>query len=186
VNVMIEKTHIQRVTLAVLAAMVVALALAACGGSGGGDAAGAGNDNVTGGGETEIVTAAFPGGHDTDEVSVTGAKPIKPCALVPKPKAEEILGANVKVSERPQGPTCVYSGSGREIDLVVEKVSLGSLKNGARSAEAVTINGRQGFCLKYQSTSVVIGVGSGRVLQVTGPCQAGVRFAAIALPNLKK
>lgn len=182
---MIEKTHIRPVTLAVLAAIVVALALAACG-SGGGDAASAGNDNVSGGGETEIVAAAFPAGHDTDEVSVTGAKPIKPCALVPKPKAEEILGANVKVSERPQGPTCVYSGSGREIDLVVEKVPLSSLKNGARSIEPVTINGRQGFCVKYQATSVVIGIGSGRVLQITGSCQAGVRFAAVALTNLKK
>lgn len=172
---------IRHITLLTLAAIVAALALAACGGGG----SASGNDAVSEtGSEAEVVEAAFPSGHDTDEVSVTGAKPVKPCALVPKKKAEGILGANVQVSERPQGPTCVYTGSGREIDLVVEKTSLGSLKKEAKKVEPVTINGRQGYCLTFQSTSVVVGVTGGRVLQVTGPCQAGVRFASIALKRL--
>jgi Protein of unknown function (DUF3558) len=175
---MIKLRHI---TLLALAAIVAALALSACGGGSASD----GNDAVSEtGSEAEVVEAAFPSGHDTDEVSVTGAKPVKPCALVPKKKAEGILGPNVKVSERPQGPTCVYMGSGREIDLVVEKTSLSTLKKEAKKVEPVTINGRQGYCLTYQSTSVVVGVSGGRVLQVTGPCQAGVRFASIALNRL--
>jgi hypothetical protein len=172
---------LRNISLLALAALVAALALAACGGS----SSSAGNDAVTeSGSEAEVVEAAFPSGHDTDEVSVTGAKPVKPCALVPKKKAEGILGPEVQVSERPQGPTCVYMGSGREIDLVVEKTSLSSLKNEAKKVEPVTINGRQGYCLTYQSTSVVVGIGGGRVLQVTGPCQAGIRFASIALKRL--
>jgi Protein of unknown function (DUF3558) len=172
---------IRKLPLLALAAIVAALALSACGGS----STNAGNDAVTeSGSEAEVVEASFPSGHDTDEVSVTGAKPVKPCALVPKKKAESILGPNVQVSERPQGPTCVYMGSGREIDLVVEKTSLSSLKNEAKKVEPVTIDGRQGYCLTYQSTSVVVGVSGGRVLQVTGPCQAGVRFASIALKRL--
>jgi Protein of unknown function (DUF3558) len=172
---------IRHITLLALAAIVAALALTACGGG----SSTSGNDAVSeSGSEAEVVEAAFPGGHDTDEVSVTGAKPVKPCALVPKKKAEGILGPNVKVSERPQGPTCVYIGSGREIDLVVEKTSLSTLKNEAKKVEPVTIDGRQGYCLTYQSTSVVVGISGGRVLQVTGPCQAGVRFAAIALNRL--
>ncbi|HXF29937.1 MAG TPA: DUF3558 family protein [Solirubrobacterales bacterium] len=173
---------IRHITLLALAAIVAALALAACGGGG---STTAGGDAVTeSGSEAEVVEAAFPSGHDTDEVSVTGAKPVKPCALVPKKKAEGILGANVKVSERPQGPTCVYMAAGREIDLVVEKTSLSSLKGEAKKVESVTIDGRQGYCLTFQSTSVVVGISGGRVLQVTGPCQAGVRFASIALKRL--
>jgi hypothetical protein len=172
---------VRHISLLALAAIVAALALTACGGG----SSSSSNDAVTeSGSEAEVVEAAFPSGHDTDEVSVTGAKPIKPCALVPKKKAEAILGANVKVSERPQGPTCVYLGSGREIDLVVEKVSLSALKNEAKKVEPVKINGHQAYCLTFQSTSVVAAVGGGRVLQVTGPCQAGVRFAAIALNRL--
>jgi hypothetical protein len=169
-----------------LAAIAVATVAIAKGGSGGSSsAAAAGPDNVTAnGGSIEIATAGFPGGHDTDEVSATGSKPIPPCSLVPKKKAEAILGAGVTVEERPQGPTCVYSGSGREVDLVIEKVPLKSLKNGASSARAVTILDRSGWCLRYQETSVVIGVGAGRILQVTGACQAGVRFAAGALPRI--
>jgi hypothetical protein len=173
-------TKIRHISILALAAIVAALALSACGGSSHGS-----TDAVSEtGSEAEVVEAAFPSGHDTDEVSVTGAKPVKPCALVPKKKAEGILGANVQVSERPQGPTCVYTGSGREIDLVVEKTSLGSLKKEAKKVEPVQINGKQAYCLTFESTSVVAAVGGGRVLQVTGPCQAGVRFAAIALNRI--
>lgn len=171
---------IRHISILALAAIVAALALSACGGS---SSSSNGAVSETGS-EAEVVEAAFPSGHDTDEVSVTGAKPVKPCALVPKKKAESILGSNVKVSERPQGPTCVYMGSGREIDLVVEKTSLSSLKSEAKKVEPVSINGRQGYCLTFQSTSVVVGLSGGRVLQVTGPCQAGVRFASIALNRL--
>ena len=176
---MIKFRHI---TLLALAAIVAALALSACGG--GGSSSSSPDAVSETGSEAEVVEAAFPAGHDTDEVSVTGAKPVKPCALVPKKKAEGILGSNVQVSTRPQGPTCVYTGSGREIDLVVEKTSLSALKQEAKKVEPVTIDGRQAYCLTFQSTSVVAGVSGGRVLQVTGPCQAGVRFAAIALKRL--
>jgi hypothetical protein len=175
-------TRIRNIAMAALAAIVAALAISACGG--GGSASDANGAVSESGSEAEVVEAAFPSGHDTDEVSVTGAKPVKPCALVPKKKAESILGSGVKVSERPQGPTCVYMGSGREIDLVVEKVSLSALKSEARKVEPVTINGRQGYCLTFQATTVVVGISRGRVLQVTGPCQAGVRFASIALKRL--
>ena len=180
-NKKMNKIKISRIALLALAAIVAALALSACGGGSSSSSTDAVSET---GSEAEVVEAAFPSGHDTDEVSVTGAKPVKPCALVPKKKAEGILGPNVQVSERPQGPTCVYMGSGREIDLVVEKGSLNALKSEAKKAEPMTINGRQAYCLTFQSTSVVAGVSGGRVLQVTGPCQAGVRFAAIALKRL--
>jgi hypothetical protein len=171
------------------AAMAAALAIAGCGGSsddGGSTAATVnGHDPVTkSNGSTEIVTAGYPSGRDTDEVSVTGAKPIKACWLVPKAQADAILGGGVKVTERPLGPTCVYVGSGREIDLTVEPGSVKELKKGAKHVETATVNDRAGYCLTYQSTSVVLDVGSGEVLRVTGPCQAGVRFAAVALPRV--
>lgn len=173
--------------LVLIAAAIFVVVLAAAGGSDSGattTASGHDGEVTDNGGSTEIVAASFPTGRDTDEVSASGSEPVAPCTLVPKKKAEAILGAGVKVSERPQGPTCVYTGSGREIDLVVEKTPLKQLKEGARSAEPVTIRGRRGWCLRYESTSVVIGVGSGRILQVSGPCQAGVRFASVALPRV--
>ena len=182
---------------AALAAASALVVLAGCGSSGGdATAQGAvsagsssyivkGDDEVTKGeGATEIAAAKYPNGHDTDEVSVTGRKPIKPCALVPKAQANRILGGSVKVAERPQGPTCVYSGSGRQVSLVVEEVALRPLVDGARTARHLTIKGHSAWCLRYETTSVVTAVGKGRVLQVTGPCQAGVRFAAVAIPRI--
>jgi hypothetical protein len=171
--------------VALLAAAIVVVVLAAAGGSDEGSSTAKAEGVVTDSGNTtEIVSATFPTGRDTDEVSVSGSEPIAPCTLVSKKPAAGILGKGVKKSERPLGPTCVFVGSGREIDLVVEKVSLKKVKDGARSATPVTINGRRGWCLSYEKTSVVIGVGQGRILQVTGPCQAGVRFAEIALPKI--
>ena len=82
--------------LAALALTALAVALGGCGG--GTDAAA---ETVT---QTEIVTATFPTGHDTDEVSASGAKQVPACELVTKHEAEAILGAGVAVSERPQGP----------------------------------------------------------------------------------
>lgn len=135
---------------------------------------------------TEIVTATFPTGRDTDEVSASGSKPIPACELVTKPEAEAILGAGVAVAEKPLGPTCLYSGSGRQVTLVVEKTPLQALRHGARSATKVTADGRQGYCLRYETTAVAFAVGEGRILHITGPCPAGVRFAAKALPRIPK
>jgi hypothetical protein len=132
-------------------------------------------------GVNAIEVAKFPNGKDNDEISPTGAKPVKPCNLVTKAQASGILGGKVAVSERPQGPTCVYTGSGREVTLVVMETSLRSLREGARHSTKVRIGSHTGYCLRYQATSVVVAVPKHRVLQVTGPCQAGVRFAAVAL-----
>jgi hypothetical protein len=179
---------------AVLAAVAaLAVLLGGCGGSPDATASAAGkseyvvkgDDAVTKDeGVTEISSAKFPNGHDTDEVSVTGRKPIKPCSLVTGKEANAILGGNVRKSEHLQGPTCVFSGSGRQISLVVEEVPLKPLVNGARKAQQLTVKGQKAWCLHYEMSSVVTSVGKGRVLQITGPCQAGVRFAAAAIPRI--
>lgn len=158
---------------------LVALVVMAVGS--GGDDTEATAETVT---HTEIVKATFPTGRDTDEVSASGSKPIPACELVTKREAEGILGSGVGVSEKPLGPTCVYAGSGRRVTLAVEKVPLKALRDGARSATEVTIAGRHGWCLRYETTAVVVAVGKERVLHVTGSCAAGVRFAAKALPRI--
>jgi hypothetical protein len=165
--------------LAALAALGIAALLVVLGDSGGGSDATA--ETI---GPTEIVAAAYPTGRDTDEISASGAKPVEPCRLVTKSEAEGILGAGVAVSERPQGPTCIYSGSGRRISQVVEKVPLRALRAGARSATPVTVAGRRGWCLRYETTAVAVAVGDERLLYVTGPCAAATRFATIALPRI--
>jgi hypothetical protein len=151
-------------------------------------AAAAGPDPVAeGNGEenaAEVATAVYPNGHDSDELSISGAHPVKPCLLVTRSQAREILGGKVKMAERLQGPTCVYSANGREVSMIVEDVSMKALVAGARKSQNVTAAGHHGYCLQYETSSVVFAVGGGRVLQVTGACQAGVRFATLAIPNV--
>jgi hypothetical protein len=150
----------------------------------GGSEGGSGSGETESTGVTTIDVAKFPNGKDNDEISPTGAKPVKPCRLVTKSEASGILGGKVRVSERPQGPTCVYTGSGREITLAVAETPLRALREGARHVSKLTIAGHTGYCLRYQATSIVVAVPSHRVLQINGPCAAGARFAAFALPRL--
>jgi hypothetical protein len=133
---------------------------------------------------TTIESAREPLTADNDEIQPTGAKVIKPCTLVTRPEAEVILGKHVTSAERPQGPTCVYSASGRTVTLAVEVNSVNQLRKAARRASKVNVNGRTGWCITYQATAVIIGVSGGRVLRADGPCQAGVRFVAKALPRV--
>lgn len=130
--------------------------------------------------------AQFPEGEDNDEVSPTGAGPVKPCSLVPRDEASAILGAPVQVTTGAQGPTCIYEtpGSKRVMTLVIERISLPSLRNQASAATRVAVAGRVGWCLRYQSTSLVVPLAEGNVLNVTGPCEAATRFAARAIPRI--
>ena len=121
---------------------------------------------------------------DNDEISPTGAKPIKPCKLVTRPEATAILGKGTTSAEHPQGPTCVYSNAGRTVTLTVEVNSVKTLKGSARKATKVELDGRTGWCIKYQTTAVIVGISGGRVLRADGPCQAGVRFVSKALHRI--
>jgi hypothetical protein len=182
-----------------VAAVLIIVALVATGGSdssaeGGTKANGHSVSNAPGpdpvaqgngeGSAAEVATAVYPNGHDTDELSVSGAHAVKPCLLVTRSQAREILGGKVKMAERLQGPTCVYSSGGREVSMIVENVPLKALVSGARKSQKVTAAGHSGYCLQYETSSVVFAVGGGRVLQVSGACQAGVRFATLAIPNV--
>ncbi len=131
--------------------------------------------------------AQFPEGEDNDEVSPTGAGPVRPCSFVPKDEASAILGAPVQVSVGKQGPTCIYEtpGSKRVMTLVVERISLPSLRGHASAATRVAVAGRTGWCLHYhQSTSLVVPVAAENVLNVSGPCDAASRLAARAVPRI--
>jgi Protein of unknown function (DUF3558) len=130
--------------------------------------------------------AQHPEGEENDEVSPTGAGPVKPCSLVPSGEASAILGAPVRVTTGEQGPTCIYEtpGSKRVMTLVVERISLPSLRDSASAATRVVVAGRAGWCLRYQSTSLVVPLAEGNVLDVTGPCKVATRFAARAIPRI--
>jgi hypothetical protein len=132
----------------------------------------------------EIAPRRTPIGKDNDEISPTGAKPVRPCQLVNRKEATAILGKGTKIAERPQGPTCVYSNAGRTVTLAVEVNSVKQLRREARKATKIDVDGRTGWCVKYQTTTAVIGISEGRVLRADGPCQAGVRFLSKALPRI--
>lgn len=184
-----RKNKLPAFLVALVVAALALSALAGCGGSGSDEATGKeassevivkSRDAVTKT-EGEVATGQYPNGHDTDEESLSGAKPIKPCSLVSEAQADHILGGGVATSEHLQGPTCVFKGSGREVTVVLMEAPLKPLVSGARTAQKLTLDGRSAWCLRYETTSVVADVGDGKILQVTGACPAAARFADAAL-----
>lgn len=174
---------------ALAVAAVLLFALAGCGGSGADEATGKevsadvivkSNDAITKT-EGEVATGRYPNGRDTDEESLSGAKPIKPCSLVSEAQADTILGGGVTISEHLQGPTCVFKGSGREVTVVLMDAPLKPLLANAARSQRLTLDGDEAWCVSYEVTSVVAPVGEGKVLQVTGSCPAAARFAEAAL-----
>lgn len=130
--------------------------------------------------------AEHPEGEEDDEVDPSGADPLKPCSFVTADEASAIIGAPVRASTGAQGPTCIYETprSNPAMTLVVERVSLPSLRRHASAATRVNIAGRDGWCLRYELTSLVVPLVEGNVLNVTGPCGAATRFAARAIPRI--
>jgi hypothetical protein len=180
--------------LTLVLATVAATVLAACGGSGSSPTAGtAPEDEIVESSDRISTTtnaatpARFPSGKDNDEISPTGAAPVKPCNLVSKAEASAILGTAVQVTTGPQGPTCIYErlGSTEVMTLAVERTSLPSLRNHAKTASRVTVAGWDAWCLRYGSTSVAVPLAEGNVLRVTGPCKTATRFAARALSSVE-
>lgn len=180
------------IAILILAAAATTM-LVACGRSGSSSADGTAPESGIVASSDQISTtenapaeARYPSGMDNDEISPTGAAPVKPCTLVSKDEASAILGTAVQVTTGPQGPTCIYEmpGSTQVMTLVVEHISLQGLRNQAKTANRVTVAGRAGWCLRYGSTSVAVPLAEGNVLAVTGPCADAARFAARALPRI--
>jgi len=132
--------------------------------------------------------ARYPTGHDTDEENSTGATPPQPCRLVTRAEASAILGHPVRTSTAPQGPTCIYASGGHRatVTLTVESAPLASLRRHARRVSAVHVGRATGLCLRYASTYVIVPLGGGALLQVTGPCSTARSFAARALVRLHR
>jgi hypothetical protein len=180
--------------LALGLAALATMALVACGGSGSPTAGDTASSEYIVKSSDPISTttsapskAEVPEGEENDEVSPTGAGPVKPCSIVPRDEASAILGTPVKVTTGAQGPTCIYetSDSKRMMTLVVERgISLPSLRNHAGAATRVTVAGRVGWCLRYELTSLVVPLEEGNVLNLTGPCGAATRFAERAIPRI--
>jgi hypothetical protein len=132
--------------------------------------------------------ARHPSGQENDEVSVSGAGPVKPCQLVSRSEAAGILGGDVRVSVGLQGPTCIYAAqnSNRQVTLVVERIDFAALRRRAAGAPRIRVGRRAGWCLHYGSTSVAVPLAGGRVLDVTGPCPIAARFAARGLDRMAR
>jgi|SRR5689334_5366302 len=186
-------SNTRNLIFALALAIAVSVALAACGGaesSTAGETASA-EDIVKSSDRISATTnvpseASVPEDEENDEVNPSGAGPLKPCSFVTGDEASAIIGAPVQATTGAQGPTCVYKtpGSKRAMTLVVERISLPSLRNHASAATRVAVAGRVGWCLRYELTSLVVPLAEGNVLNVTGPCRYATRFAAHAIPRI--
>lgn len=115
-------------------------------------------------------------------------KPLDPCQLVPRARAQSLSGARVTATtEAPLGPTCIYrlSAAPGQITLAVHSDGLPVVLGQMSARHAVVVHGRRGYCGRVGLPTLVVGLSAGRYLSVTAPCGLASRYADAALAALR-
>jgi hypothetical protein len=132
--------------------------------------------------------ARFPAaGAKHDEVNASGATTPNPCRLVTRSEASAIVGGPIAgLRTAPQGPTCIYRPRRAKtlITLALQPMSLSAARRRGTKLTRVALRGHKAVCLNYGSLVTLVPLGGGKVLNVTGPCPIGARFASRALARL--
>lgn len=151
-------------------------------GTGGGSA---NDDNPT---KTDVGSADDnPAKADVGSGEDEGGE-VKPCKLVTHAQAQAIVGHSIGApQEAPLGPTCIFQGNGSTgaVTLTVESIHFAAIRDHIRDRKRLMVAGHRAYCGYYGQQMTYVLLPGGRVLNVTGPCSLGVRFAAAALPHLK-
>jgi hypothetical protein len=119
-----------------------------------------------------------------------GSKPrsrFTPCNLVTKAQAGAIVGAPLQDPlEAPQGPTCIYRSQDgkRFVTLAVQSVAFSKLKHQMHKRQQVTVSNKTAFCGMLGQPILYVPLSGRRVLSVAAPCQVARKFAARAVPRL--
>jgi hypothetical protein len=207
-----DKKRIGVRSLSLIALLLMATLLAACGGqskpkppAGSPDnplVAQAPQDTVTQGRLNEAAPAAKGAGAEgaTSKAAAQpgyqklverqGSKPrsrFTPCNLVTKAQAGAIVGAPLQDPlEAPQGPTCIYRSQDgkRFVTLAVQSVPFSKLKHQMHKRQQVTVSNKTAFCGMLGQPILYVPLSGSRVLSVAAPCQVARKFAARAVPRL--
>ncbi len=209
-----DKKRIGVRSLSLIALLLMAALLAACGGQskpkpppGSPEnplVAQAPQDTVTKGRLNEAAPAAKGGGAGAEGakakadappgyqklVERQGSKPrsrFTPCNLVTKAQAGAIVGAPLQDPlEAPQGPTCIYRSKDgkRFVTLAVQSVAFSKLKHQMHKRQQVDVSNKTAFCGMHGQPILYVPLSGSRVLSVAAPCQVARKFAARAVLRL--
>ena len=119
-----------------------------------------------------------------------GSKPrsrFTPCNLVTKAQAGAIVGAPLQDPlEAPQGPTCIYRSQDgkRFVTLAVQSVAFSKLKHQMHKRQQVDVSNKTAFCGMLGQPILYVPLSGSRVLSVAAPCQVARKFAARAVLRL--
>jgi hypothetical protein len=119
-----------------------------------------------------------------------GSKPhsrFTPCNLVTKAQAGAIVGAPLQDPlEAPQGPTCIYRSQDgkRFVTLAVQAVPFSKLKRQMHKRLQVDVSNKTAFCGMLGQPILYVPLSGSRVLSVAAPCQVARKFAARAVQRL--
>ena len=207
-----DKKRIGVRSLSLIALLLLAALLAACGGQskpkpppGSPDnplVAQAPQDTVTQGRLNEAAPAAKGAGAEGAKpkadaqpgyqklVERQGSKPrsrFTPCNLVTKAQAGAIVGAPLQDPlEAPQGPTCIYRSQDgkRFVTVAVQSVAFSKLKHRMHKRQQVDVSNKTAFCGMLGQPILYVPLSGSRVLSVAAPCQVARKFAARAVRRL--
>lgn len=127
-------------------------------------------------------------GVESEEEQNASPRPLNPCHLVDAQQAGRILrSSHVEVQTAPQGPTCIYTPSGRPtaaVTVVIEPTTAAELARHGRLVGRLTLASRRAYCVKYGAAVLYAQLPDGSAMAVSAPCAIAAQFAALALPRL--
>jgi hypothetical protein len=185
-----------------LMAALLALALAACGGS---DGSGAGTADAKRVVKPDPTPAASgPPAKRAKPLITNGSRPSKarqvdaptaetkgapgtasnPCSLVSHAEARSIVGREIKSQLAPQGPTCIYDSGKTFVTVAIQSTPVTTLTSQSKKVAKVAVAGRKGYCVGQGGGTLLIPLQGGQVLNVGASCPVAARFAAKALARL--
>lgn len=109
------------------------------------------------------------------------------CNLVTRKEAGRIVGKPLRqLVEAPQGPTCIYRGEGAFVTVSIQAQSYRALRESLRKREPVDVgDGRRAVC-SPAGRQLIVALPDSKVLSVGADCSTATRFAARALPRLRR
>jgi len=134
------------------------------------------------------VAHVHPPDGPNDEQSSTGARAVKPCALVTAAEARAIVGVPIaKRVEAAQGPTCVFQthSSKTDVTLALQATSIANAKVQLRNRMTVAVGKHHAYCGTIGGGSVLfVPLSSGSILTITASCPIASSLATKALTRL--
>ena len=154
------------------------------------------NPLVASGPDASVVAAADQKGHFNEAKPPTAedlqeqALSQKPCDLVTKADAGDIIGVTVDATEAPLGPSCVFRSSNPAngfASVAIQTLADDQVKALTKGLDRLDVSGKTAYCGMSTAATLYVSLSGDRVLTIgAADCDVAKRLAGKALGEITR